>query len=268
MIVELSVIAESVLISTRQALQEAVEQWQRDWDARVDISPVSCERAWISDSKAAEAGQRFISLVGDDGRWTGLTLSPGFGKRLHPLRDGPLETTGIGGGGSGIGGELVDAAMSALFSSQEVLSGSHVIRDAANGVAPARHKAELERARRHASGYIAAHVSFGRETLSLLLNPAAVGYVAGRQTEGDDSKLHVVDLNRALDRTPVSMRVLLGETTLGIGSLATLSVGDVIPLAQLVDKPLPLVDAATNEPLMRGYLGVVEQHLAIRLAAN
>ena len=71
----------------------------------------------------------------------------------------------------------------------------------------------------------------------------------------------------ALDDIPVELSVRLGRSRLSASALATLSVGDVIALDQMLDAPLPLIVDATGKPLAWGMPGRTGSVLSFQLTS-
>ena len=85
----------------------------------------------------------------------------------------------------------------------------------------------------HASGTIAIVVPYAT------LEPIKEKLSAGYQPDGDRfSKVWTKQVKHHLVQTQVNCKVLLGETTLNVGDLVNLNIGDVIPLTQDADGEL------------------------------
>lgn len=109
----------------------------------------------------------------------------------------------------------------------------------------------------------------GQRVLSLLLNPAAV--IALRERAGmsvakrpGQGATAAVPLTDALSECQLALQVELSPCELDLGSLESLRVGDIVPLAHSLDAPL-LVMSAKDVHVCAGFLGLQGRHKAIEL---
>ncbi len=110
----------------------------------------------------------------------------------------------------------------------------------------------------HASGTVAVVVPYAT------LEPIKEKLNAGFQPEGDRfEKVWTQQLHQHLGETKLNCKVNLGETTLTVGDLVNLSVGDIIPLTQDADGELDLMVEGT--PKYKCMFGVSRGNRAIQI---
>jgi flagellar motor switch protein FliM len=110
----------------------------------------------------------------------------------------------------------------------------------------------------HASGTIAVVVPYAT------LEPIKEKLSAGYQPDGDRfSKIWTKQVKQHLSTTHLNCKVLLGETTLNVGDLVNLNIGDVIPLAQDSDGELEL--QIEDVPRFKCLFGVSRGNRAIQI---
>ncbi|NUM87588.1 MAG: flagellar motor switch protein FliM [Bdellovibrionales bacterium] len=110
----------------------------------------------------------------------------------------------------------------------------------------------------HASGTVAVVVPYAT------LEPIKEKLNAGFQPEGDRfEKVWTQQLHQHLAETGLNCKVNLGETTLTVGDLVNLSVGDIIPLTQDADGELDLIVEGT--PKYKCMFGVSRGNRAIQV---
>lgn len=110
----------------------------------------------------------------------------------------------------------------------------------------------------HASGTVAVVVPYQT------LEPIKEKLNAGFQPEGDRfEKIWISQLHQHLAETKLNCHVHLGETTLSVGDLVNLNIGDVIPLTQDADGELDLV--VENTPKFKCRFGVSRGNRAIQV---
>lgn len=110
----------------------------------------------------------------------------------------------------------------------------------------------------HASGTVAVVVPYQT------LEPIKEKLNAGFQPEGDRfEKVWISQLRQHLSETKFNCHVSLGETTLNVGDLVNLNIGDVIPLSQDADGELDLI--VENTPKFKCRFGVSRGNRAIQI---
>lgn len=110
----------------------------------------------------------------------------------------------------------------------------------------------------HASGTVAVVVPYQT------LEPIKEKLNAGFQPEGDRfEKVWISQLHQHLSETKFNCHVNLGETTLNVGDLVNLNIGDVIPLSQDADGELDLI--VENTPKFKCRFGVSRGNRAIQI---
>lgn len=80
----------------------------------------------------------------------------------------------------------------------------------------------------------------------------------------------LIELAEAMGARPVALKVFLDETTLTLGTLQSLHVGDVLPLSHRLDQPLRVVPAgATRDApsFCAAFLGSRGHHRAVELVS-
>ncbi|CAA7602961.1 Flagellar motor switch protein FliM signature [Acididesulfobacillus acetoxydans] len=77
------------------------------------------------------------------------------------------------------------------------------------------------------------------------------------------SAVEVEAIRRQIERAKVDLHVLLGQTQISVRELVDLAPGDVIPLDQEVEAPLPVFVGAFRK--FRGVPGLHGEHLALKL---
>ncbi len=110
----------------------------------------------------------------------------------------------------------------------------------------------------HASGTVAVVVPYAT------LEPIKEKLNAGFQPEGDRfEKVWTQQLREHVSETQLNCKVNLGETTLTVGDLVNLNVGDIIPLTQDADGELDLIIEGT--PKFKCLFGVSRGNRAIQI---
>lgn len=110
----------------------------------------------------------------------------------------------------------------------------------------------------HASGTVAVVVPYAT------LEPIKEKLNAGFQPEGDRfEKVWTQQLREHVSETQLNCKVNLGETTLTVGDLVNLNVGDVIPLTQDADGELDL--SVEGTPKFKCLFGVSRGNRAIQV---
>jgi hypothetical protein len=107
------------------------------------------------------------------------------------------------------------------------------------------------------------------EPLRLILPEGVVAALLGEQRSAaaprnTGAAAPITGLGQALGNERIALRVLLADAELSLGQLASLQIGDVIPLRHRVDRPARILtsDGAT---LCDGWLGQSGGHLAVEL---
>jgi flagellar motor switch protein FliM len=113
----------------------------------------------------------------------------------------------------------------------------------------------------HASGTVAVVVPYQT------LEPIKEKLNAGFQPEGDRfEKVWTSQLRHHLSETQLNCRVDLGETSLTVGDLVNLNIGDIIPLTQDADGELDL--CVENTPKFKCRFGVSRGNRAIQVTRS
>lgn len=117
------------------------------------------------------------------------------------------------------------------------------------------------------SGALIMLIRIGRCILSCLLNDEAVqARVPSAAEVASMPPLAPVELRTALSSLPVTLPVVLASVDVDLGRLMTAAVGDVIRLGVGLDDPLQ-VRTPDDRPLLAGFLGCVDAHIAVELAS-
>ena len=78
----------------------------------------------------------------------------------------------------------------------------------------------------------------------------------------------LAEVTEAIGTRSLAFKVCLDETTLTLGTLQSLRVGDVLPLSHRLDQPLRVVEPGAsprNSPFCAAYLGSRDHHRAVEL---
>ena len=98
--------------------------------------------------------------------------------------------------------------------------------------------------------------------------PLAAVLCGGVQPSSGASRAPLAQVADAIGARPLAFKVMLDETTLTLGTLQSLHVGDVLPLAHRLDQPLRVVptDATRDAPsFCAAFLGSRGDHRAVEL---
>ena len=114
---------------------------------------------------------------------------------------------------------------------------------------------------RRGSGWCVANLTRGETVLSLLVSPALVNNWVSRPKPSTQGGLPRV--RALLADQSVTVQANLGSTTLTIGDIRQLAVGDVVRLDASVDAPVQLI--ASGQRVAEGLLGSFEGSKAISL---
>lgn len=139
-------------------------------------------------------------------------------------------------------------------------------------VTPAAEAPSAADARRW-SGAFVAHLRFLGQggSLSWRLHcgaDAALGLCGAPKNVPSSARLPLTSLEESLHGNPMSLSVRLQDTPLTLGSLQSMRIGDVLPLAHRLDQPLRVVEPDTPgdaPPFCFAYLGSHDTFRAVEL---
>ena len=237
-----------------------LERVWRDWCARWQLTGAevatsnACDGAAVADASAqswATGRSLWLSTGSDDMR---VALA-------KVLFNEDART------GAPIAQALVTDALSELLRAfGQVSAGNDRAADAAGDAPPAAE-------RRRWSGALRVCLVALREDQPVSWHlhcsePLASVLCGGLQPPSATGRAPLAAVTHAIDARPVAFKVLLDETTLTLGTLQSLRVGDVLPLSHRLDQALHVVSAGASRdtPAFCGaFLGSRDHHRAVEL---
>ncbi len=248
------------------ALRERAGVWLHEWfgDRNAGIAlrnvagkddPLLRALPAPSDGALVLGGQReaFLVMLGEHGDALDMLrglLGAGQGALL------------AGEAGASLAGRLErGVAEQALHSLHQKLSGSTVALSARGSLAPGS-SPQMRRIFRRGSGWVVLEIVREGCALPLLLGPellAPMLPVRGPQRRGELPRAR-----SALAAQRITLRADLGATTLTVGQVNDLAVGDVVTLDQRFDAPVRI--GTRERQLAQGQLGVSGGRRAVRLS--
>jgi hypothetical protein len=261
----LALLGASVLEATRRTLTAVLATWSEEWG--LDAVPLVCRRAWEEPAIHSAAWRRRYQ---EAGMLICAAWDAGFEDALQTRMfgmthtDAPRQSTPIAAASASAGAQAaadrIAAMLFASCSAVSVAAGSDVC-------------AEVNAAWRPFSGAVLVSFLLDGYPMQCLLNHASVRALVARE----GSAMATVPGLPALDAIPrpeallrntvMPLRIEAGQATVALASLATLQPGDVIPLQQHVDAPLP-VHGPDGTILFAAHLGAASGKLAIELTRS
>ena len=126
--------------------------------------------------------------------------------------------------------------------------------------------------RPRSAGSIIVRASAGTHTLNLLLDSASVASLLTRNGIAASAAAPAalakrVDYLHVLRALPLRLTVQAGSVQLGLGSLASVGVGDVIRLDAAIDAPVAVL-GSDGQALLHAYLGQSDGQVALELSGR
>jgi hypothetical protein len=246
----------ATLDAVRAHAAAAVAAWAGQWGVAVDACEVLCARpgselAGVAWDARWEAGDRQLwlafppalqqslqrAMFGRDDRPAGFGAQPGQLAALAASR-------AVDALGAALAGALLDA------------DGGQAARPGVSGQPPSHLLAR-------GAGTLCITVAVGAARCRILLDGAGVAALAPGVPAARDA-LAPVALLKALEATPVSLAVRLGQAELGLSALMSVAVGDVIRLGRAADAPVEVL-APDGGTLLRAYPGQTQGMVAIEI---
>jgi hypothetical protein len=253
------------LAAVRRLLDGAVAEWCAAWGVADGELGLDCQRAWEGAAQLPasphwrrpwRAGAPVLSLAWPAELPVQLQRALFGAERQYAPAEGPARLAEEG-------------AAAAWQSLQQQLAAL-----AAPGATPG--EAELApdgEVWLRASGAVLLALRVGRAACFGVLNHAAVQSLL-RQAElrgllpaASLAPLVAVDHQRLLAGVPLRLPVAVGGARLGLGTLMSLGVGDVIRLDTAVDRPLG-VNGPSGAVLFDGYLGLSGNRIALEVVRH
>jgi hypothetical protein len=243
-------VGQSALAAIHAALLRATSAWAGEWGLAPAQLTVSVERAWeVGPAKQAPAWSHCVQEGGREA-WFGCSvdLNAELQKALFGSADGAAPILAPEGARQAREALLDALARAALASAQSVA------RSTAAEI-PASHW-------RRGGGAVVAQIAIGRQQCRMLLDSAAAQ--ALQLPPAALAPLTPVDYSASVAAAPVSLQLSIGAARVGLGSLMSLSVGDVIRLDAAGDAPVALKTLA-GSPVFDAYLGRSGDSVAVEL---
>lgn len=244
----------SALRAVQAALARASSAWAAEWGVDQALMAVAVERPWEAAPAARTASWTHGGQSGGRNCW--FACSDAFRDLLQMAMFGAADAPAPAGkaalapaGACQAGQALLDMlGRAGLASQQAMLAGQ-------GPEVPAQ-------CWQRGGGALLAHVAVGGQVLRVLLDSAAVQAVQRPPAALPD--LPPADLSAALARVPVTLQLCAGAARVGLGSLMSLSPGDVLRLASASDAPLSLRTMA-GKAMLGAYLGRCGDSVAVEL---
>lgn len=118
------------------------------------------------------------------------------------------------------------------------------------------------------AGTLVLRLTVGKHSLRCLIGAEAVEHLAANAPKAPaPAKLAPLNLVHVLRDTVITLPVRAGNAELGLGSLLTVGVGDVIALDNPIDDTVT-VHGPGGRPLFEGYLGQVDGVIAVEMSSR
>lgn len=247
-------VAESERTRIRAALQQATDAWAQEWVRDADIC--GCDITIREGHKEAGPVQRWIRALSD----TEGSLWLGLSDRLHDaVERGLYGRSQRTAKASALVAEVADLALKDL--ARELLKrhgkggfGAWIEGDAPPGWF--RHKG---------SGALFASARLLGEELEIVVDPA---YVNPQQSRGNWAQVKPLPRLRAVDREPVVLRTWVGAAQISIGTLGTMSVGDVLVLDSRIEDKIAFRPQGSETDLLHGFVGSCDDKKAVQISVD
>lgn len=261
-----TLIGAGVLDGVRRLLDGAVGHWCADWGVARDALTLGCQRAWEGEPHWPAAWRQ---------AWTagegGLTLawSEELGRQVQHLLFAPDTRQAGAPRPAPLAAEAAGAAWQDLLARLAAVAVPGARRDDQPGAPP-------DGAWRHGSGALLLTLRVGRHCCHGLLDAAAVQALApqaagpgqpGQAGHQALAPLAACDYQQLLAAVPVRLPVEIGRVELGLGSVVSLRVGDVIRLNTPADRALR-VAGPSGRTLFGGYLGLKHDSVALEVVRH
>jgi hypothetical protein len=245
-----SLVGQGTLRSIQATLTRAATVWAAEWGVAPEQLKVSVERAWEGAPVAAGPVWRHSAQAGGRGAWFGCSAE--FDTELQQAIFGlpEAEPANLAPTGARQALEaLLDALAGAALAGQQSVTRNLAIEVPAGTL-------------RRGGGAVVAQIACGRQHCWVLLDSAAVR--ALHLPPAALPALAPVDYRASVAMTPVALQLRIGAAKVGLGSLLSLSVGDVIRLDARHDAPVALRTLA-GSVLLDAYLGRSGDSVAVEL---
>lgn len=249
-------IGASVLASVRSAAELAARDWTADWGLAADAVTLGARRA--CESSVPETTGAW-SCFASQGQHVYVGWHPDSTAVLQELMFAP---DAVHAPAFADVAQLAPAAARAAIDALACALASSLLGSA--GSTPAACQAPEAAHYRRGGGAVVLSVAIGRQQSCLVLDQACVRRLAGQATVAALPALAKVDIQRELSDTGVILDLNVGTARVGLGSLMTLAIGDVIRLNAPVEQPISL-SLPSGVPVLNGYLGKVGTQLAVEL---
>jgi flagellar motor switch/type III secretory pathway protein FliN len=261
-----TLIGADVLSAVQGMLQAVVHDWCADWGLAREELALECLRAWEGQGRLpAVPGWREAWCDGD--AELALAWPADTAAQLQRLMFGNDHYAAMHGGAGGMAAAAAEAAWQALLRQLLAVTLPDARADSARPAAS-------DAAWKHASGAVLMELRVGRKACHGLLNAAAwQGLVRQARLRGllaaelAQPALPALDYAQLLSSLPVRLPVELGRVDVGLGSLASLGVGDVIRLDVPADRALS-VRSVDGVCLFDGYLGLRDGMVALEVVGH
>ena len=258
-------VSDGALNAVRDALARAASSWSDEWGIDAGAVSVSVARAWEAapDAKAAAPGAQAQSWgravrVGERQCWFafGADLASG----LEAIMFGDAPVVSVPPAPANLGPAAACAARDALLDALAgaALSCPHGAEHSAGGEFPAS-------IRRRGTGAVLASITVGCQQCRILLNDAAVQTL--QPAPAGLTPLAAVDYTACVSQVPVALQLTVGAARVGLGSLLSLSEGDVIALSTSSDT-LATLCTPGGQALLVAYLGRCGDSFAAELVQS
>lgn len=255
-----TLLAASVLARVAALVDSALVAWRQDWGVAAGALSVQCERAWEAELPAAtlwrqgrrgEAGAAWLA-------WPGQFS----GALAHALFAPDSEGAALLASAAGLAGDCAEAA----FEQLSAALASIVLPGTSQRDNSQPDPADLARG----AGAMLLRLRIGKQELCVLLDGACGAALAARcPAPAAPGRAALAPLNylHALRALPLRLPVQAGSVELGLGSLATVVVGDVIRLDTPIDAAVAVL-APGRQALLQAYLGQADGFIAVELSGR
>ncbi|MGK5049022.1 FliM/FliN family flagellar motor switch protein [Janthinobacterium sp. GB4P2] len=250
-----TLLGNATLARLQDLLAQAARQWCAAWGVSREALQVDCGRAWEMNARVRAV---LVATERHGGSWMAWP-----GDSLSHLQDAMFLPQS---------GAFTSAETACAIASGVALEAATALRACmAKALAPGVPDAAVLREApppslfQAGSGAVCIALSVGKFTLRCVLDAATVRTLATSVPAARLAPLQRIDYRKALQQVAVSLPVDIGRADVGLGSLMTLGVGDVIRLDRSAELPLA-VRGAQGSILFSGYLGSDNGQLALTIA--
>lgn len=250
-------VGDSVLLNVHKALHGAVSQWARDWGC--DTPALDCRRASDPDNRREPPALAWRECREGAAGCIWFGWQTGAVAEMQRSLFGEAATSHGASGRPRMAPALAERAFESLL---DTLAAS--VGDVGASVTA---EAEPESALfASGAGGVTAHLRLGKLSIVFMMDAASVERLAPRASRALEP-LSPVDYPQVLSALPVRLWVGIGGTRVGLTTLMSVGIGDVVVLDSPVDEPAQVLDDS-GTLLFPAYLGRMSERIVVEVAKS